>query len=382
VKLPPAALEQWYRDFPPETAIDLSSSGVAPYSFAEMRDLVGLEAGELDALVMGDSTSLGGLPLRQALADRFAGGEAERVMATSGSSEAIFLVLATLLHPDDEVVVLAPRYHSLGSVPALAGARLHEWGLGDEGSFAVDVERGCRAISSRTRAVIVNFPHNPTGVSLTEDELRLLVDAVEEAGAYLVWDAAFAELTYERPSLPDPTSLTPRAVSVGTFSKAYGLPGLRVGWCIGSPDVLTGTIGLHDATTLFLSPLVERIAERAIAHCSALLAPRLTAARRNLELLATWIEEHAELVRWTRPQGGVSAFLFLPTVEDVDSFCRRLAVEADVLLVPGTAFDRPGHVRLGFGGREHDFELGLDRLSSFLLATVRRRGVSRSPIGR
>jgi capreomycidine synthase len=367
MRLAPARLEQWYRDHPPDTLVDLSSSGVAPYSFAELRRLAGFEQEELDALVLGDSTSLGGAGIRRALADRFAGGDASRVMATSGSNEAIFLLLSTLLEPGDEVVVLEPAYHTLASVPALAGARLRTIPLGGEGAFVVDIDLLCEAVAGGARAVVVNFPHNPTGVTLSAEEERRLVDAVEDAGAYLVWDAAFAELTHDGPPLPDPAVLSPNSLSVGTLSKAYGLPGLRVGWCVGPPDLLTATIGLHDATTLFLSPLVEALAERVLDNAERFLRPRFAAARRNLQLLEQWVAEHPELVRWTAPRGGVCAFPFLPLVDDVESFCRRIAVEAGVLLVPGTAFGRPGHVRLGFGGLAKEFEEGLDRLGDALV---------------
>jgi capreomycidine synthase len=366
MRLPPARLEQWYRDHPPETLVDLSSSGVAPYSLAELRRLAGVEQEELDALVLGDSTSLGGAGIRRALADRFAGGEASRVMATSGSNEAIFLLLSTLLEPGDEVVVVEPGYHALASVPKLAGARLRTVSLGDEGAFAVDVDLLCEAAAG-ARAVVVNFPHNPTGVSLSADEQRRLIGAVEEAGAYLVWDAAFAELAHRGPPLPDPAALSRSALSVGTLSKAYGLPGLRVGWCVGPPELLEATIGLHDATTLFLSPLVEALAERALAAGDSFVHPRLAAAGRNLERLEHWASEHPDVVRWTAPRGGVCAFPCLPLVDDVERFCLELASEAGVLLVPGTAFGRPGHVRLGFGGPEDELQEGLDRLATALV---------------
>jgi capreomycidine synthase len=350
----------------------LSSSGVAPYSFAELRRLAAVELDELDELVLGDGTSLGGVDLRRALANRFAGGDTTRVMGTSGSSEAVFLVLSALVAPGDDVVVLNPTYHSLASAPLLAGARLRVWPLGDAGEFVADVERGCRAISPSTSAVVVNFPHNPTGVSLSRQEQEQLVAAVDEIGAFLVWDGAFNELVYEGSPLPDPTSLSPNAVTIGTLSKAYGLPGLRVGWCIARPDVLARTIGLRDATTLFLSPLVERLAQRVVENMEAFVSPRLETACRNLHVLEAWVEEHSEIVRWTPPRGGVSAFLHLPSIDDVRGFCRRLASEADVLLVPGDVFGYPSHVRLGFGGDRADFERGLDRISCVALAASRR----------
>lgn len=112
--------------------------------------------------------------------------------------------------------------------------------------------------------VVVNLPHNPTGATVTPDQQRELIDLCARAGAYLVWDMAFSDLTYDGPPLPDPGLFYERAVSMGTLSKAYGLPGLRLGWCLAPPEVLERFIRIRDYLTLHLSPLVEMIAERAI----------------------------------------------------------------------------------------------------------------------
>jgi capreomycidine synthase len=352
---PPAILEQWYRDLPPHSYRDLSSSGVAPYTFRDVCELGGLRLEALQDLVLGDSTSFGGVGIRSATAQRFAGGDVERVMMTAGSSEALFLCLTTLLGPEDEVVVPSPAYHSLRTVPRLAGARVRTWDLGTNGDFGVDLDSLAALLSPRTRCLIVNFPSNPTGVSVTPEEMDAIRDLAAEARAYLVWDAAFSELLYE----PDEMPVLDREneITVGTLSKAYGFPGLRVGWCIASPELLSRTLGLHDVTTLFVSSLVEFVAEHVIVNADRFRAPRLAVAARNREWLRQWVSINGDLARWTIPDGGVSGFLYLPTVADVWSFCAQLAERSRVLLVPGAAFGEPDHVRLGFGvAEEHTFD--------------------------
>src|SRR5205823_3902939 len=146
-----------------------------------------------------------------------------------------------------------------------------------------------RLLGPRTRMVVVNFPHNPTGASLTPEEQRELLAATERAGAYLVWDGAFSELTYGRPPLPEPVDF-PHAISMGTMSKAYGLPGLRVGWCIAAPAILDRFVRLRDYTTLHLSPLVEFVAQKAMENAELLVGLRLEQARGSLEILARWME--------------------------------------------------------------------------------------------
>lgn len=352
---------------------DIGSSGVQDFRFSELRALLGMELGELDELVFQDSQTLGGTALREALGRRFAAGHAERVMVTHGSSEANFLLMHSLLRPGDEVVALAPVYPQLAAVAASIGCRMRAWPLRPERGWRPDIEEGCALITPRTRMVIVNFPHNPTGCTLEPAELDALVAAARRAGAWLAWDAAFAELTYDAPPLPDPALSYERAVSMGTLSKAYGLPGLRVGWCVAPPAVLEGMVHLRDYLTLHLSPLVELVAERAVTHGDRIVALRAAQARANRARVDAWIAVQEGRVSWTLPAGGVCGFPHLHGVDDVEAFCQALAEERGVLLVPGTCFGIPGHVRLGFGRGADELERGLDRLGE-ALRQVEERG--------
>ncbi len=268
-----------------------------------------------------------------------------------------------LLEPGDEVLVLDPIYQQLSGVAAAMGCTLRSWPLRWENRWRPDFAELEELLGERTRMVVVNFPHNPTGVSITQDEQRRLIAAVDRVGAYLVWDGAFARLPLDgRAPLPEPLDY-PRAVSMGTMSKAYGLPGLRVGWCLAAPAVLERFIRIRDYLTLHLSPLVEIVAQKALEKADVLLRLRLEQAGRNLDLVARWIDERAGRVEWVRPWGGVSAFVrFEPGVE-VEELCHRLAREERVLLVPGNCFGHPDHARLGFGGPSSVLQEGLDRLA-------------------
>lgn len=362
----PALLEYWLRDRYFTSEIDIGGSGVENFSFAELRELLDLPLEDLDQIVFRDSRSLGAPDLRAAIARRWGNGDTERAMATHGSSEAIFLILNTLLRAGDEVVVLDPGYHSLSALAGAIGCELKPWHLHFAHQFVPDVAEAQHLITPRTRMVIVNFPHNPTGASLTLDQQAALIQATADVGAYLLWDAAFAEITYDRPPLPDPGAQYERTISFGTLSKAYGLPGLRFGWCLAPPDVLERCIQLRDYMTLHLSPLVELIAQRVIERGDRLLSMRLEQARRNRAILGEWIAQQQGLVEWVPPQGGVTAFVRFPGIADNDAFCRRLASVHGVLLVPGSCFHHPDQVRLGFGGPTSELEEGLARLSHAL----------------
>lgn len=370
---PPALLEEWMRLYYFAVDADLGSSGVSDYSLAEVRDLVGIGVDEMDAVVFHDSQTLGGTGVRRAVARRWTGGDVDRVMVTHGSTEAIFLAMNALLRPGDEVVVLDPVYPGLGDVVRSVGCRIIPWTLPAGNGWAPDLGELASLVSDRTRMVVVNFPHNPTGATLTPAQQDELLSIVERHGAWLLWDGAFADLTYGTPPLPDPVARYDRAVSLGTLSKAYGLPGLRVGWCLAAPGVLERMVHLRDYTTLHLSPLVELIAARVVDGADRILAEKRAAARRNRETVERWMGEQGGAITWTPPAGGVCGFPRLHDVPDVEAFCHALAREHRVMLVPGTCFGTPGHVRLGFGGSPDALAQGLARLAGALRAGVPAR---------
>src|SRR5262245_25608207 len=297
MEIAPALLERWMRQYYFNTEIDIGSSGVESISFSRLRQLIGLKQDELDALVFNGSGTLGGWELREAIANRWTSGDAEQVMATHGSSEAIYLIMHALLQSGDEVLVLGPCYQQLYSIAESIGCRIIRWHLKPERGFDPDLEEIKHSVGPQTRLVVVNFPHNPTGVSITPEEQQELLSIVSRARAYLVWDAAFADLTYDRPPLPNPGLLYERAVCLGTLSKAFGLPGLRVGWCLASSDVLAKCAHLRDYTTLHLSPLIELIAKRVIESADRILEVKLNQSRRNLEILATWVDSQKDRKR-------------------------------------------------------------------------------------
>lgn len=375
----PAHLEDWLRDYYFTTKIDLGSSGVQNFSFGELREMAGIRAAELDAVVFDDGRSLGTLGLRQAIATHWGNGDLERVMVTHGSSEAILLVMQALLGAGDEVVVLDPCYYALHTIAESIGCVMKIWPLRFDAGYTPDIEEFKSLLSPRTRMVVVNFPHNPTGASLDEAQQREFIDAVKSVGAYLVWDRAFAELTYDAPALPDPTLLYEHAISLGTLSKSYGLAGLRIGWCMASPEVLARCVHLRDYTTVFLSPFVELIAQRAVEHIDLLLEKRLAQARANLETITAWMVRHEELIEFVKPRGGVTMFPRFRWLDDVDALCHELGKQG-ILLVPGSCFGHPRHVRLGFGGPSEPFRNGLEYLSkclSALLSSSTRAQVNR-----
>jgi capreomycidine synthase len=359
-------LEDWLRDYYFDASIDISSSGVEPYTFGDLQGLFDINPQDLGAVSFRDSRSAGADKLRQLIANR-AGIEGNaRVIVANGSTEAQLLVLMATLGPGDEIVVVEPAYHTLISTAESLGCRLSRWRLRPEQQFRPDLDDLRRLVTGQTKMIVVNFPHNPTGVTLSHAEQRELVDIANQYGCYLFWDGAFEDLVYDAPPLPAVSSIYERGLSFGSLSKSFGLPGLRVGWGIVPPDVVHGAVSVRDYTTLALSPIVEFVAALALAHPERLLDPRLETARKNRDVVQEWLTAHPQQVSCAYPTAGVLVFPVFARVVDTIDFCHRLMRKHGVLLVPGECFGLPGHVRLGFGGGEADLRRGLDALSAEL----------------
>jgi capreomycidine synthase len=355
-----ARLEAWMRSYYHNVYYDIGSSGVRDLSMAELRDICGFELSELDSLVFHDSESYGGHGLRAALADRWTGGDIDPVMVTHGSSEAIYLVMHTLLEPGDNVVVVDPAYQQLYDIARALGCHLTRWRLNPKEGFSADLSELRACTAAGPRMIIVNFPHNPTGVSITPDQQKELVAIAAEADAWLVWDNAFGEMTYTADPLPLPRWYD-KCISFGTLSKSYGLAGLRVGWCLAPPDVLAKMALLRDYIALYVSPVLEFFAERAIRCADQIVALQRRHAGANLRRLRDWSQHLPDLVHLTPPDGGVTAFVEFPGWIDVTESCRRLAEQHRVLLVPGSCFGDAfaSYARLGFGGTVEELTAGL-----------------------
>jgi capreomycidine synthase len=361
-RIAPALLEDWFRTRYFTARFDISCSGMPPYRMSRLRETLGPHWPDLDDIDLRDSPSLGGDRLRHAIAGRFAPARADRVMVTTGSSEAIFLALAALVRPGDEVVVLRPAYQSLCSIAEALGARLRHWELDPADDFRPDLDRLKPLLGPATKAVVVNFPHNPTGTTLTAEQYGELLGLVDRHGCHLVWDGAFAELTYDTPALPDPATALDRCVSTGTLSKSYGLPGLRVGWCLAPPELLTDMVKVHDYITLNVCPVNEAIAAAVLEQGDRFIDRHRAQARRGRDVVQAWARRHTFSV--PVPLGGVTAFAGLPDGRDATALAARLAEEDGVLVAPGHCFGQPGRMRIGFGGPLDELRHGLDRLTA------------------
>lgn len=360
-----APLEDWYRHRYFNNQVDISGSGAEEFTFGEIKEKANFSFSELDDLYVLDGETVGSSAVRELLANRFGTGDPDQVMTTSGANEALHLVVRSLLGPGDEVITLGPCYHCHDKIAESMGCNVKKWTI-SQNDFSLDLDELKSLISSDTKALFLNFPHNPTGMSISQSMLDEIVELVREHDVYLVWDAVFQYLTYEKAPLKDPILVYDKAITLGTFSKAYGAPGLRFGWIIGPKDMLSACVRQKDYGNLFVAPLVEFVAEKMLRNLDVFSQEKLSQATKNRALVKSWAENLKEHVNWREPDGGVCGAIELLNHKDDVSFCEKALADYGVLLVPGSCFGMPGFARLGFGGNAEKLSIGLDRLGQLL----------------
>jgi capreomycidine synthase len=366
VHLQKVLLEDWMREFYFTTQYDIGSSGVKNFSLKELFDIIGITTSDLNSIIFDDSETFGNHELRQCIANRWGDGDFSSVLVGNGSNEIIYLLLNTLLSKGDEVIVLRPIYHTLGKLAESLCGNIKEWVLDPCNNFQPNLEDLKKLITSKTRMVIVNFPHNPSGVSITKNQLDELISIVSEVGAYLIWDAAFEEFVFQGSPLPNPYLTYNKTVYIGTVSKSYGLAGLRLGWCISNPEIIKKCELIKDYTSLYVSPLNEFIGIHVVKNIEKITANIVPQVKTNYQRLSAWLTEHNNKIGGILPHGGVSTFLKILGCKDTQNFCKKLAKEKKTLLVPGICFGHSEFVRLGFGALPQNFEEGLSNLSQSL----------------
>lgn len=361
--LPPFGLERFFARWEFAVRHSLCASDVEGMA---MHDLLALADDETRALWqelrLGYTESAGHPLLRAEIARLYPGLAADSVLCLSGAEEGILLAMLALVEPGDRLVVVTPCYQSLHEVARSRGATIEEVPLDPARGWALDLARVEEALRPGARALVVNFPHSPTGALPTRAEFESLVHLAEQYGAWLFSDEVYRGLErVPADALPPAASLSPRAISLGVMSKSYALAGLRVGWVALQDDRLRARLAeLRDYTTICGSAPSELLALIALRAGDQVLARSRALVGRMLPEVETTMAHLSEWIDWLPPRGGSVAFPRLRT-GTADSLAERLAAEHGVLILPGSHFGMPAHFRIGFG--RSDLPAGLRRFA-------------------
>lgn len=364
----PFAMERWQSTYENRVAYNLSESGVQPLTLAELVEL----AGGPDA-VLGTELSYGQSDgsdeLRARIAALYPGAGDANVVVTNGSAEANFVALWELVSPGDEVLILLPAYMQTYGLAEGFGGRVREVWLREEAGWQPDPDEVLRAVTDRTRLVVVTNPNNPTGAVLGEEARAALVRAAERVGAWILADEVYAGAELAGPPTASFWGTAPRVVAVGSLSKAYGLPGLRIGWAVAPEELAARLWARKDYTTISPGALTDRLAALALGPA---VRPRILERTRailhaGLDPLVAFLDEPG-IFRYRLPDAGAICYVRYELPIESAELTERLRAEQDVLLVPGEHFGMRRYLRFGYGLPPDRLTEALDRVRAALTA--------------
>ncbi len=330
-----------------------------------LRDLLAMatpeEREDFEALWLGYTETFGAPDLRAAIAESFESRSAQDVLCFAGASEGIFAAYAVLLDKDSHAIVVTPNYQSHETL-ALAICEATGVPLEPSDDWSLDVDRVAAALRPNTKLMTINFPHNPTGAMLSRDRFDALIELCRKHGIYILSDEIFQGLgrtgTTHLPAVADHYE---RGLSLNVMSKAYGLPGLRVGWiACADRDLLSRMERMKHYLSICNSAPSERLAKIALHNRDRILARNCAIIDENLPKLDAFFGRHADLFEWRTPDGSCIGFPRYKGPEGVEAFTRRLVEEGSVLLLPGSIYaseltETPrDRFRIGFGRRGMD----------------------------
>jgi aspartate/methionine/tyrosine aminotransferase len=355
----------------------LCASDCESLTVDELLRMAGVSWESLGQLRLGYTESQGAPALRERIAALYTSVRASQVVGLSAPEEGIFLTMHALLEPGDEVTVLTPCYDSLANVAEYLNCCVVCWPLMEApeppngpGGWRLDLDALERLVTPRTKLVVVNFPHNPTGYLPSHDEWQAILQVVERAGAWLFSDEMYRGLEYDPAArLTSGCDLYERAITLAGLSKTYGLPGLRAGWlALRDTSLRDRILGWKDYTTICASAPSEVLAQIALQVADTLAERSRRIVQDNLALADPFFARWRAVFRWNRPQAGSVALVGLRRHSARD-FSDRLVAEQGVLLLPGTSLGSDdGHVRFGFG--RLNFPDGLEQLDRYLARLV------------
>jgi aspartate/methionine/tyrosine aminotransferase len=367
MKLPPFLLDDWLAQkftADPPIAYDLGASTGPVWTFRELLALEGEDAHErlLDTALSYTSPA-GSKELREAVAG-MEEVDPDDVQIVTGAAEALHLLFYLAAETGANVVLPEPGFPSYAAIAESLGIEIRRYRLRAENQFRIDLDDICRQVDRDTRFVLVNSPHNPTGTVLSDAEMERLHDLCAGRGVGFVSDQVYHPI-YHAAGMRSAARL-PRATVLGDFSKALCLSGLRTGWIIERDHARREHFkNTRSYFTVSNTALGERLGALAIRHRDAIYGRAQHIARQNLALLDGFFDEFADVLRWVRPEGGMTVFPWLADGGNGRELCRNM-MKHGVMLAPGDCFGMPGHFRIGFAASAEKFAAGLERLAGAL----------------
>ena len=365
----PFLMERFMTKYEQEVEYNLSESGVHPMTLDELLELNPVMKDKLLATEINYPHANGIPELRENIASMYNGATAENVLVTVGAIEANFNSVTTVLDKGDEIVVMLPNYMQIWGVAKNHDYVIKTFSLREDHDWKPDLDELENVVSESTKMIAVCNPNNPTGYVLTEPEMNTIIRVAEKVGAWILADEVYAgaeQFTDE--VTPSFYGKYNRVIAVGSMSKSYGLPGLRLGWLVGPTDVVDAIWARHEYTTISASMLSNKLAALALSKKVLPLIRKRARdyIRKGFPVLQGWMNEHPGLFTCVPPQAAAIAFIKYNLDINSTEFTERLVHEKSVLIVPGDHFGMDRFLRISFGLPKDYVEGGLARIHELI----------------
>lgn len=351
-----------------ENTVDynLTESGFHPYTLKELLNAEQLET--LTNTVLGYGQTNGSIPLRQRIGALYHGTNEENVLVTNGSSEANFIACHTLLEKGDEVVMMVPNYMQIWGIAEEMGCIPKAFHLQAENDWAPNLEELRSLVTPKTKMIALCNPNNPTGYTLTKAEMEEIVAIAKSVDAWVYCDEVYRGAELNGKTIDSFVGMYDKVMVNGGLSKAYALPGLRLGWLIGPEALIADTWAYHDYTSITAGIMSHYIGEIALqpAKRQEILTRNRTMLNENLEAVKAWLDQYGNLFEYVSPKGG--GMLFIKYNFDINSteLAEWLRTEKSVFILAGDVYGMDYHFRIGIGERKNYILSGLERIREAL----------------
>jgi aspartate/methionine/tyrosine aminotransferase len=346
---------------------DMSESGVRPLTLRELISM-GFDLESFLDQPLGYSQSNGTIELRERIAALYPGAGIGHIEVTNGTSEANYLIALSQLRPGDDVAMEVPNYMQMPAVARSLGATVRTFSLRQASGWEPDWDEFERAVTSRTRLLYLSNPNNPTGAVLSEDAMKRIAARCNETGTWLLADEVYLGAEIDRERTRSFWGMAERVVVTSGLSKAYGIPGVRVGWMVGPESLVSHCWSQHDYLTIGPNKMSDRIARVAVEPANRERCYERTREilRHNLPIAREWVGTFGGRLTWREPQAGAIALLKYDSEADSLRIAERVRVNQSTLIVPGTHVGLEGYLRIWLGGREEFLREGLRRIGTEL----------------
>ena len=368
MRIKPFRIENYFAKYEFSAQYLLASSDVESQT---IRDVLDLEPGAHEEFLKQwcGYTEVSGAPqLREAIAGIYTRIKSDDVVVLSCAEEGIFVLYHALVNSEDHVIVETPCYESGLELARSTGAQVSEWRRRPQDGWAHDLHALEKLIQPNTKVLYINTPHNPTGLLMPKYIFESVLQLAGKHGITVFCDEVYRELEHDPATRPPAAcDLYAHAVSLGSMSKAYGLAGLRLGWFASrDPRILQRCLEFKLYTTISNSAPSEFLSAVALRHRDVLLNRNLKIVQKNLTLLDSFFTKRADLFDWVRPNASTIGFARFKPPRDVQEFCDDVVRRSGVMLLPGSVYDEPGHIRFGYGRK--NMPEALDHFDAYLRA--------------